>query len=143
MQSSAQFRLLGNDNNWLEEITAQIYACAKKYRKLAVLCPDDERLTEVDERLWQNAAANFVSFAKADEAESSEVNVLLTTSLESIGRRPAVINLGADIAPSSLTMQHLCEIVLFEEEAIAKAREQYKMYRQQGFHLQHHELTKS
>ena len=143
MQSSAQFRLLGNDNNWLEETTAQIYTCAERYRKLAVLCPDDNRLTEVDERLWQNAAANFVSFAKADEADSSEVSVLLTTNLESIGRRPAVINLGGEIAPNLLTMQHLCEIVLNNEEAVAKARTQYKMYRQQGFHLQHHELTNS
>ena len=108
---------------------------------MTVVCPEVSLLTEVDERLWQNASANFVSFAMASEQGANDVAVVLTTSLDNVQRRPAVINLGAEIRPDQLTMQHICEIVHNDDEAVANAREQYKMYRQHGFQLQHQELT--
>ena len=142
MHRAAHFRLLGKDSHWLEETTSQIYACAEHFQKMTVLCPDATRLQDIDERLWQNASKQFVTFAHASETDANDVKVLLTDSLGAHHRRPALINLGADIPEEYLTMQYLCEIVFSDDDAVANARRKYKMYHQHGFHLEHFQTEK-
>lgn len=137
MQASAEFRLLTEQSDVLNEIAIVVYRDVEQFGKVCVVCSDKTILDQLSDYFWQNAKQNFVTYQCIDEAISPRVNVLLTQEIRFAKSSPALCNINYLLAPSDLRFKRITEIVLPASETVDKARRQYKMYRSAGLEVSH------
>lgn len=140
MSGTVDFRLLSDSSDWLDEALTLVYALVAQYKRISVLCADNDLLEAINEQLWRNAKAHFVTFAFADEPGAQQVNVTLTSEVRHAKRTPALLNINYLLDSSDLSFRHVSELVLSDPETVDKARRQYKMYRSSGYRITHQQL---
>jgi len=119
---------------------------AKAYaRGLRVLayCPDDVVSQKFSRLLWTTPALSFVPHCAPEDRLAAVTPVIVDHE----GREPThdgvLLNLRDELPSFFSRFQRLIEIVGLDEEERRRARERYKFYRDRGYEIQNHDMSKS
>lgn len=131
----------------LDEITderANEFVCSLAYglmqqrQRVLLFCSTQEQAEALDELMWQQPTQAFIPHNLVGEGPAQGTPVLIAwlPLPQNIGHRTAVINLSQEPVATATKFRTLIELVPVEPAARQKAREHYKLYRQQGLQMQ-------
>lgn len=108
-----------------------------------VLCPDADIAGRLDRLLWTTPAISFVPHCLANDPLAPVTPIVL----DYLGTEPAhdqvLLNLRPEWPPLFSRFQRLIEIVSVEDEDRRIARERFKFYRDRGYEIRTHDLSKA
>ncbi|MFF7706008.1 DNA polymerase III subunit chi [Pseudomonas sp. NPDC007930] len=108
--------------------------------RIAVLCADSAQRSALDERLWAFKAEAFIAHSLLED--DAQAPVALALSVPSGGQHDLLINL-KDATPSGYEgYARLAEIVLDDPALRQAARDRFRFYRERGYALHNHRLTR-
>jgi DNA polymerase-3 subunit chi len=111
--------------------------------KLTVCCPDPETAQRVDRMLWTTPATGFVPHCTADDPLAGETAVIVDCRGEdNLLHDEVLLNLRPEQPPYFSRYQRLIEIVGLDEGDRAGARERFRFYRDRGYEVRAHDLSK-
>jgi DNA polymerase-3 subunit chi len=126
------------------------YVCRvarKKYAEgspLVVYCSQPRVLAELDRRLWDFSALDFLPHCYASDPLAARTPIILTASAseapDALPHYQLLINLDQAWPPFFSRFERLIELVGHEEEDKAAGRQRYKFYKDRGYELTHHDL---
>ncbi len=117
-------------------------ACARGLRVLA-FCPDADAGAKFGRLLWTAQAVSFIPHCTAADPLAAVTPVIVDHDGSHSPHDEVLINLRAEWPPFFSRFQRLIEIVSLDEEDRAHARARFKFYRDRGYAIQSHDLSKS
>ena len=111
--------------------------------RLTVYCPDPETANRVDRLLWTTPATGFVPHCGPDDPLAAETPVIVDCRGDNLLHDEVLLNLRPEWPPFFSRFQRLIEIVGLEEEDRAGARERFRIYRDRGYEIRSHDLSKN
>lgn len=111
--------------------------------KVTVFCPDPETAHRFDRLLWTTPSIGFVPHCAPDDALAGETPVIVDYLGEKLLHDEVLINLRAEWPSFFGRFQRLLEIVSSEDGDSAAARERFRFYRDRGYEIRTHDLSKS
>jgi DNA polymerase-3 subunit chi len=111
--------------------------------KVIVFCPDPEAAHRFDRMLWMTPAIGFVPHCAADDSLAPETPVIVDCRGEKLLHDEVLLNLRPEWPPFFSRFQRLIEIVSFDDGDRATARERFRFYRDRGYEIRTHDLSKS
>ncbi len=117
-------------------------ACARGLRVLA-FCPDAEAGRKFSRMLWTAPAIGFVPHCAHDDLLAAVTPVIVDHDGSHLPHDQVLLNLRHDWPPFFSRFQRLIEIVSIDEDDRRLARERYKFYRDRGYEIQKHDLSKT
>lgn len=124
------------------------YACklsAKAWREglqVYLRCQDAAQCSELDERLWSFRGESFIPHHCSDGSNEASAPVLLGTGEPPDALRGLLINLGAGVPDAAAQFQRVAELVIEEPQVRQQARDNFRFYRERGYPLRDHRLTR-
>ncbi len=114
-------------------------------RKLRVLIytPDEVEARRIDTLLWTWQATGFLPHCMTKSPLAAQTPVLITHDPEDTPHDEVLLNLHSAWPPAFSRFQRLVEIVSREEEDRAAARERFRFYRDRGYEIAKHDLSKA
>ena len=114
-------------------------------RGLRVLayCADPEASQKFSRLLWTTPATGFVPHCTPDNRLAAVTPVIVDHNGSDLPHDQVLLNLRDEWPPFFSRFQRLVEIVCLDEEDRGRARERYKFYRDRGYEIQNHDLSKS
>lgn len=119
---------------------------AKAYsRGMRVLafCPDTDTSQKFSRLLWSSHAVSFIPHCAAADPLAAVTPVIVDHDGSNVLHAEVLINLGAEWPPFFSRFQRLIEIVSLDEEDRGRARARFKFYRDRGYEIKSHDLSKS
>ncbi len=119
---------------------------AKAYsRGLRVLafCSDAEVCGKFSRLLWTTPAISFVPHCAPEDELAPVTPVIVDHNGSNLVHDQVLINLRQEWPPFFSRFQRLIEIVSLDEDDRRSARERYKFYRDRGYEIQSHDLSKT
>lgn len=110
--------------------------------KVTVFCPDETTVQRLDRMLWTTPAIGFVPHCAPDDQLASVTPVILDWQGENLLNDGVLLNLRPEWPPFFSRFQRLVEIVGVDEADRDLARERYRFYRDRGYEIRTHDLTK-
>jgi DNA polymerase-3 subunit chi len=110
--------------------------------KVTVFCPDSETAQRFDRMLWTTPATGFVPHCSPDGALAADTPVIVDHRGEKLLHDEVLINLRPEWPPFFARFQRLVEIVSREDDDRAAARERFRFYRDRGYEIGTHDLSK-
>ncbi len=111
--------------------------------KVFVCCPDAETAQRFDRMLWTNPALGFTPHCTPRHPLAAVTPVLFDCGDETPSHDEVLINLRADSPAFFSRFRRLIEIVGLDEDDKVKARERFRHYRDRGYELRTHDLSKT
>jgi DNA polymerase-3 subunit chi len=118
---------------------------AKAYaRGLRVLayCTDREAGQKLSRLLWTAPATGFVPHCVAADKLAAVTPVIVDCEGADPAHDEILLNLRAELPSFFSRFQRLIEIVSIDEEDRRQARERFKFYRDRGYEIRSHDLSK-
>jgi DNA polymerase-3 subunit chi len=112
-------------------------------RKVLVYAPAENLAAQVDRQLWVQPAIGFVPHCRLGDALAAETSVVIGGSLENAAHHDVLVNLDGDLPPAFSRFDRLVEIVGTDEADRGPARERFKFYRDRGYAIVAHDLTRT
>ena len=116
-------------------------ACAQGLR-VHVCCPDPETAQRFDRMLWTTPALGFTPHCGPRHPLAPVTPVIVDFDGETTAHDEVLINLRSDSPEFFSRFRRLVEIVGVEEEDKALARERFRHYRDRGYEIRTHDLSK-
>lgn len=138
----ANFYLLKQDT----EQARRLLACRlaeqqmKQGQRVCVLTDTPEQAQELDQLLWSFTPESFVPHALADDPAAASLPVVVAYGNEAPAGTTCILNLGSEAPLNQPTLVAIAEFVPNDEEAKARSRARWALYKQLGYELQHHQL---
>jgi DNA polymerase III subunit chi len=110
--------------------------------RVAVLTPDSATTQSVDRMLWTQPAISFIPHCRADSPALQETPVVVDHTPADLPHDDVLINLCAQRPQHFSRFHRLIEIVSKDEQDKAAARERYKFYRERGYDIRTHDLSR-
>ncbi|HJQ63104.1 MAG TPA: DNA polymerase III subunit chi [Burkholderiales bacterium] len=111
--------------------------------RVMVSCTDADIASRFDRMLWTTPAIGFIPHCMASDRLAPETPVVI----DYLGTEPAhdqvLLNLKTEWPPLFSRFQRLIEIVSTEDEDRRLARERFKFYRDRGYEIRTHDLSKA
>jgi DNA polymerase-3 subunit chi len=111
--------------------------------KIIVFCPDDETAHRFDRMLWTTPAIGFVPHCASDDPLAPETPVIVDWRGGEPPHDEVLLNLRAEWPPFFSRFQRLIEIVGRDEQDRAAARDRFRFYRERGYEIRTHDLSKN
>ena len=111
--------------------------------KVTVFCADPDAAQRVDRMLWMTPSIGFVPHCAPDDPLAAETPVIVDCRGESLLHEDALLNLRPEWPPFFSRFQRLIEIVSLDEQDRADARERFRFYRDRGYEIRTHDLSKT
>jgi len=111
--------------------------------KVLVYCPDPDTAQRFDRMLWTTPAIGFIPHCAAHDPLAAVTPVIINCNGDAELHDEVLLNLRAEWPPFFSRFQRLIEIVTVEDEDKALARERFKFYRDRGYEIHAHDLSKS
>lgn len=121
-------------------LAAKAYSADKR---VLVCCPDADAAGRFDRMLWTTPAIGFIPHCLAGDALAPETPVLIDYRGDEPAHDDILLNLRPEWPPLFSRFQRLIEVVSLEDEDRRLARERYKFYRDRGYEIRTHDLSKS
>ena len=110
--------------------------------KVTVFCPDADTAQRVDRMLWTTPPTGFVPHCAPADALAPETPVIVDFQGEKLLNDGVLLNLRPEQPPFFSRFQRLIEIVGLDEEDRSRARERFRFYRDRGYEIRTHDLSK-
>jgi DNA polymerase-3 subunit chi len=117
-------------------------ACSRGMRVLAY-CADSAASQKFNRLLWCLQAVSFIPHCTADDPLAAVTPVIIDHDGSRLPHDDVLINLRPEWPEFFGRFQRLIEIVSLDETDRAEARSRYKFYRDRGYAIQNHDLSKS
>ena len=112
--------------------------------KLTVCCPDPETVLRLDRMLWTTPATGFVPHCAADDPLAAQTAVIIDCrGVDNLLHDEVLLNLRPEQPPYFSRYQRLIEIVGLGDGDRAGARERFRFYRDRGYEVRAHDLSKT
>ena len=111
--------------------------------KVTVFCTDTDAAQRFDRMLWMTPSIGFVPHCAPDDPLAAETPVIVDCRGESLLNDEVLLNLRAEWPPFFSRFQRLIEIVSLDERDRAQARERFRFYRDRGYEIRTHDLSKN
>lgn len=111
--------------------------------RVVVYCADAEAARHVDRLLWTTPAIGFVPHCAPDDALAAETPVIVDCRGENPVHDEVLLNLRTEWPPFFGRFQRLVEIVSLDDRDRAAARTRFQFYRDQGYDVRTHDLSKN
>jgi DNA polymerase-3 subunit chi len=126
------------------QVACQLVAKAVRERsQVVVYAPDQNVARSIDRLLWTYQAIGFVPHCLAGDALSSETPVIIAFDESEPAHYRILLNLHGESPPAFSRFERLIEIVGTDEDDRQRARGRFRFYRDRGYEIHHHDLTKS
>ena len=104
---------------------------------------DAHALQRFDDALWSFSPLDFVPHALASSAQAARSPIVLTSSDTALPHHAVLLNLSMQVAPMFSSFERLIEFVPSSGDALIKARERYKFYKDRGYPMKTHEFREN
>jgi DNA polymerase-3 subunit chi len=121
--------------------TLSAKACARGLRVLA-FCADADMGLKFSRLLWTSQAVSFIPHCAAGDPLAAVTPVIIDHEGANLAHDDVLINLRPEWPPFFSRFQRLIEIVSLDEEDRSQARARFKFYRDRGYAIQNHDLSK-
>jgi len=111
--------------------------------KVTVFCPDPGFAQRFDRMLWTTPAIGFVPHCAPEDPLAPATPVIVDCEGEKLLHDEVLMNLRPEWPPFFSRFQRLIEIVSLDDEDRARARERFRFYRDRGYEIRTHDLSKS
>jgi DNA polymerase-3 subunit chi len=111
--------------------------------RVTVLCADAETAHRVDRLLWTTPAIGFVPHCAPDDPLAPETPVIVDYRGEQPLHEDVLLNLRPEWPAFFSRFQRLIEVVSRDEEDRARARERFRLYRDRGYEIRTHDLSRT
>ena len=111
--------------------------------RVTVFCADPESAQRFDRLLWTTPAIGFVPHCGPDDPLAPQTPVIVDWRGEQQLNEDVLLNLRAEWPPFFSRFQRLIEIVGRDEEDRAQARDRFRHYRDRGYEIRTHDLSKT
>jgi DNA polymerase-3 subunit chi len=111
--------------------------------RVTVFCADPEAAQRFDRMLWTTPPTGFVPHCTPDDPLATETPVIVDCRGENLLHDEVLINLRPDCPPFFGRFQRLLEVVSREDGDRAAARSRFRFYRDRGYEIRTHDLSKS
>ena len=116
--------------------------CAQDLRA-TVLCPDAGAAARVDRMLWTFSATGFVPHCRAGDPLAAVTPIVIDSEGLELDHDQVLLNLRPQWPSLFSRFQRLIEIVSLEDEDCRLARERYRFYRDRGYEIRSHDLSRT
>ncbi|MGV3592023.1 MAG: DNA polymerase III subunit chi [Gammaproteobacteria bacterium] len=113
---------------------------AKQGQRVCLLADTPEAAQELDQLLWTFTPESFVPHALAGDPAASTLPVVVTHGNEAPAGTTCILNLGSEAPMNQPTLNAIAEFVPNEDDAKARSRARWNLYKQLGYELQHHQV---
>lgn len=110
--------------------------------RVIVYCADPEAAQRVDRMLWMTPALGFVPHCGPDDPLAAQTPVIVDCRGENLLHDEVLLNLRPEWPPFFSRFRRLVEIVGLDEQDRASARERFRFYRERGYEIRTHDLSK-
>jgi DNA polymerase-3 subunit chi len=111
--------------------------------RLTAYCPDPETAQRLDRLLWTTPATGFLPHCGPDDPLAAETPVIIDCGGDNLLHDQVLLNLRPEWPPFFSRFQRLIEIVSLEDTDRAGARERFRFYRDRGYEIRTHDLSKT
>jgi DNA polymerase-3 subunit chi len=111
--------------------------------KVTVFCPDADTAQRFDRLLWTTPPTGFVPHCAPGDPLAGETPVIVDSRGDRLLHDEVLINLRPEWPPFFGRFQRLVEIVSLEDGDRAAARDRFRFYRDRGYEIRSHDLSKS
>jgi DNA polymerase-3 subunit chi len=111
--------------------------------KVTVFCPDPDTAARFDRLLWMTPAIGFVPHCAPDDPLAAETPVIVDCRGDNLLHDDVLLNLRPEWPPFFGRFRRLIEIVSLEDGDRAAARERFRFYRDRGYEIRSHDLSKT
>ena len=123
-----------------------LFACKlieKAYQKghqVFVYCQHEEDAIEIDELLWSFEQTSFIPHNLQGEGPHTKPPVQIGYGNNAQGFHDILINLSKQVPDFCQQFNRVCEIVLNDEEYKQEKRQNFRIYKEQNFSIQTHQM---
>ena len=121
-------------------LSAKAYA---RGMKVLAFCADAEASQKFSRMLWTAPALSFIPHCTADDKLAPVTPVIVDHAGANPIHDDVLINLRTERPPFFSRFQRLVEIVTLDKEDRELARDRFKFYRDRGYAIENHDLSKS
>ena len=121
-------------------LSAEAYASGLR---VLAFCPDPEASQKFSRMLWSTPAIGFIPHCAPDDRLAAVTPVIVDHDGANLLHDQVLLNLRHAWPAFFSRFQRLIEIVSLDEEDRRLARERYKFYRDRGYEIQSHDMSKS
>jgi len=126
------------------QVACQLVAKAvREQLPVLVYVPDQDAARSLDKMLWTYQAIGFVPHCLASDVLSAETPVVIAFDDFEPAHHRVILNLHLDSPPAFSRFERLVEIVGVDDDDRQRARSRFRFYRDRGYEIHHHDLTKS
>lgn len=111
--------------------------------RMVIYAPEETLARNIDKLLWTYQASGFVPHCMASHALASETPVVIVIEDGEAPHHQVMLNLHRESPPSFSRFERLIEVVSTDEDDRRLARDRYRFYRDRGYEIHHHDLTKA
>jgi DNA polymerase-3 subunit chi len=108
--------------------------------RVVIYAPDEEAARSFNRMLWTYQAVEFVPHCMAQHPLAQETPVVITGKDADIPHYEVILNLHSDPPPTFSRFERLIELVGDGEDERQLARTRFRLYRERGYGISHHEL---
>ena len=110
--------------------------------RVMVFCPDADTAGRFDRLLWTTPAIGFIPHCLASDALAPVTPIVIDHDGTEPRHEQMLLNLRAEWPPFFSRFQRLIEIVSLDDEDRRLARERFRFYRDRGYEIRTHDLSK-
>lgn len=111
-------------------------------RRACVVTPDTEMTNAVGKYLWTYSDTAFIPSQKKSMGDIGKATPITIMNSNDVPHNDILINLTLEIPSQFSSFSRLIEIVCKETTSIEKARDRYKWYKNRGYPITTHKMSK-
>ena len=116
---------------------------AQQKLRVLIYASDEAQAQIIDKLLWTWQATGFLPHCMTNSPLAAQTPVLITHDPEDTPHDEVLLNLHSAWPPAFSRFQRLVEIVGRDEEDRAAARARFRFYRDRGYEIARHDLSKA
>ncbi|MBI1395579.1 MAG: DNA polymerase III subunit chi [Betaproteobacteria bacterium] len=129
--------------NKLRTACSLCHKAVSRGMRVAVLTPDAATTEAVGRELWSVPPTGFLPHVRARHRLAGVTPVIVDHDLAELDRDEVLVNLRLDTPDVFSRFHRLVEIVSLDEEDLVAGRLRYRFYRDRGYDIHSHDLSRS
>ncbi|MHB8666246.1 MAG: DNA polymerase III subunit chi [Burkholderiales bacterium] len=126
------------------QVACRLSAKATQQRmRVLIYAPDAAEAQRIDKMLWTWQATGFLPHCMTNSPLAGQTPVLITHDPEDTPHDEVLLNLHSAWPPAFSRFRRLVEIVGRDAQDREAARERYRFYRDRGYEIAKHDLSKA
>jgi DNA polymerase-3 subunit chi len=116
---------------------------AQQNLRVLIFSPDEVQAQRIDKMLWTWQATGFLPHCMTRSPLAAETPVLITRDPEDTPHDEVLLNLHVEWPPAFSRFRRVVEIVGRDDEDREAARGRFRFYRDRGYEIVNHDLSKA